>query len=151
MDFLTFEETRERVNDFISHSQEISELEYILHTIIIPEFRNYYTPNIPLSKDEDNLVYIKNKIFEIEVDDEAFPFGSYKVLVHIQNPDGLQYVETISVREFMYVYGNPEAFDVLDKIQFMLNNENWDQIKEELHPKSDYSQTRWDEDDEIPF
>lgn len=151
MDLLTFEETREKVDTVIKLCQETLELGYVLQNIIIPEFRNYYTPNIPSDpNNEDDLdVYIKNRIFQIEIDDDAFPMGGYKVTSHIQNPDGLQYVETISLREFMYVFCNPEGFEVLTKIGLMINNENWDNIRKELHPKSDYSMT--DFDDDIPF
>jgi hypothetical protein len=150
MNLLTFEETRERVDQFITLAQKIDELEYILQNIIIPEFRSYYTPNIPLESNDDSNIYIKNKIFDVDIDGDAFPFGGYKICVMQQNVDGLQYLETISLREFLYVYGNPEGFEVLDKIQFIINNEDWETIKKELHPKSDYSQTNW-EDDDIPF
>ena len=149
MSLLTFEETRERVDEFLTLAQKINELEYILQNIIVPQFRNYYTPNIPLESNDDSNIYIKNKIFDIEVDDDAFPFGSYKISVMQQTVDGSQYLETISLREFLYVYCNPEGFDVLDKMQFIINNEDWDKIREDLHPKSDYGMM--DLDDDIPF
>lgn len=149
MNLLTFEETRERVKEFMNLVETVSEPEYILQNIILPEMRNYYTPNIPLEED-DYKVYIKSKIFEIEIDENALPFSSFKISVLQQNVDGTQYIEAISLREFLYVYGNPEAFDVLDKIQFMINNEDWDSLKEELHPKPE-DMKYMDYDDDIPF
>lgn len=149
MELMTFEETRERVDQFINLAQQTQELEYVLQNIVVPEFRGYYTPHIPIEDSDDSKLYIKNKIFEIEIDHDAFPFGSYKISVNQQNVDGMQYLETISLREFLFVYGNPEAFNVLDKIQFMINNEDWDSIRKEIHPESDYSMT--DFDDDIPF
>ena len=49
----------------------------------------------------------------------------------------------------MYVFCNPEGFEVLTKIGLMINNEDWDAIREELHPRSDHSMM--DFDDDIPF
>lgn len=150
MEFLTFEETRERTDEFYKLTEKVDELQYILKHIFIKQFREYYTPNIPYeSEDSVNLkdlhIFIKNRIFSVEVDDNTCPH-ILKIYIQQQTTEGLKYLETISLREFLYVYSNPEGFEILDKIQFIINNEDWKEIKDKL-----YENDKFEDYDDIPF
>jgi hypothetical protein len=148
MDFLTFEETRERTDEFYKLIEKIDELQYIIRHIFVKQFREYYTPNIPYSEESVDLkdinIFIKNKIFSAEIDNEIVPH-IIKIYIKQQTTEGLEYLETISLREFLYVYSNPEGFEILDKIQFIINNENWEEIKDKLHGN------KFEDYDDIPF
>lgn len=149
MEHLTFEETTEKIIEFLDIVSEKGEIEYILENMIIPEFRGYYTPNIPYDSkrkynEGEKKIFIKNKIIELEED----PSARRNIIcgkTYEYNVEGnIRYTGIMSFREIMYVYANPEGFKILEKILFMIEETDWSKFFREKF--SDI-----DTDDDIPF
>lgn len=149
---VSFEHIREVVDEFVKTLMNDGYL-HITSEIVVKEFRDYYTPNIPYklyeSKSDEN-IYIKNNIFSIEYSDDPVRFLS--VYIKIPGHEG-DIKEIISFREFIYVYCNPEGLFVLEKIGFIINNMNFEQEEERrmqvLGIPANLS--GMDLDDDIPF
>lgn len=149
MELLTFEETTEKIIEFLDIVSEKGEIDYILKNMVIPEFRNYYTPNIPYNptrryNEGENKIFIKNKIIELEEDPSSMRNVICGKTYEYHGDGNIRYTGIMSFREIMYVYANPEGFQVLEKIMFMIAETNWDKYFKDKHSEMDF-------DDEIPF
>jgi hypothetical protein len=119
----------------------------IINEIIIPEFRELYTPE--LDHPEDRKIFVKENIFKFKHKDsyETIPFYIIKMRVETHNnhyrvSDG----EIMSLAEFLYSYCNPEGIKLLEKIQICIVNENWTDRQEKLN------NGQFDEEEyEVPF
>lgn len=149
MEHLTFEETTEKIIEFLDIVSEKGEIEYILENMIIPEFRGYYTPNIPYDSkrkynEGEKKIFIKNKIIELEEDPSARRNIICGKTYEYNGEGNIRYTGIMSFREIMYVYANPEGFKILEKILFMIEETDWSKFFREKF--SDI-----DTDDDIPF
>lgn len=153
---LTFEEGTERIEQFLNSVRQSPDPEFILENMLIPEFRNYYTPNIPYypgKKNEGgNKIFIKNKSVKISRDSCPLINFNFKVEGFEYSPThgSIQLIPTgtMSLREFMYVYANPEGYEILDKICFMIENFDWKEYLDGQFNPSNHSSMI---DDDIPF
>ena len=158
MELFTFEEVRERVDNFIDNIKKNGEWEIILYEMLTAEFKNYYTPNIPYDtnqpyQSQDCKIYIKNGTFEIEIyqnTESTYP------IINVFQIDGTStptQIDVISIREWLYVYANPEGLQLLEKIQFIMENTDWEQLEEDRRQRLGEGM-RTDDfqyDDDIPF
>lgn len=149
---LDFETINELYQEFI-HTITDKRLDHII-PIVRDTFRNHYTPNIFTTEnnlyrddDRDKKIFIKDSIFTISKDEETI-YQMLTVRRYVFDKGGNhQYVETISFRELIYIYCNPEGQLLLEKIGFEIDEIDWEQIAKD----------EWDEhqgypmDDEIPF
>ena len=158
MELFTFEEVRDRVNHFINIIKEKGEWEIILYEMLTYEFKNYYTPNIPYDtktpyQSQDCKIYIKNGTFEIELyQNSAIVYPTVNVF-QVNGTSNPEQIDAMSMREWLYVYANPEGLQLLEKIEFIIENTNWEQLEEDRRKRlgqgmqPDYMNS----DDDIPF
>ncbi len=147
---LEFSDVNKLYAEFIS--QIADKRTEIVIPIIRDVFRHHYAPHLFTDKtnfrrcnDDDIKIFIKDSIFTINNDEVAWnPMLIVKRYVFDRTGDH-RYVETISFREFILIYCNPEGQLLLEKIHFEINEIDWDQIFKD----------EWDEhnnpDYEIPF
>lgn len=158
MELYTFEEVRDRVNHFINVVKKNGEWDVILYEMLTAEFKNYYTPNIPYDynqpyQSQDCKIYIKNGTFEIEICqniESVYPTVNVFQIDGTSNPDQ---IDTISMREWLYVYSNPEGMTLLEKVEFTIENTDWQQLDEERRKRLGQGMRPDDieYDDDIPF
>lgn len=146
---ITFEEGTLKLIEFFDILNTIDEMDYILKDMMIPEFRDYYTPNIPYIQERGNRneggkkIFIKSKIIELCIENTSSP-SSITVKKFESNHDGnLIFKGVMSLREMIYVYANPEGYQILEKVLFMIENTNWDKFKKDKYGSY--------EEDDIPF
>jgi hypothetical protein len=145
---LPFREIKTLVDDFIKTVNNNGNIQ-IISEMIIKEFRNYYTPNIPYTmyqSGEDENIFIKNRVFELEYPDTSHHY----ILVHVKDSNSQDVKEVISFREFVHTYCNPEGIYILEKLGFIIENtdfEQEEQTRREILGVPDIM----DYDDDIPF
>ena len=149
---VSFEQIREAVDSFMGLLNERG-YTHIVSEYIVKEFRDYYSPNIPytLHTDDDSRVFIKNGVFKIEFSEIMRP--PYYMYVNVLVNDNYYTVrDKISLREFLYVYCNPEGLHLIEKVSFIINNTDFDQAEAERNQLLGIEETtNYDYDDEIPF
>jgi len=158
MELFTFEEVRERVNSFIENVRKKGEWEISLYEMLTAEFKNYYTPNIPYDTEQpyqsqDCKIYIKNGTFEIDIcqnSELVYPVVNVFQVDGTTNPNQ---IDIISIREWLYVYANPEGLQLLEKVEFMMENTDWEQLGEDRRNRFGQGMRPddVDYDDDIPF
>jgi len=158
MELFSFEEVRDRVNNFIENIKKKGEWDIIIYEMLTAEFRNYYTPNIPYDKEQpyqsqDCKIYIKNGTFEIELHQHS---SIVYLVVNVFQIDGTtspDQIDQISMREWLYVYSNPEGIQLLEKVEFIIENTDWEQLEEDRRQRlgQGMRQEDYDYNDEIPF
>jgi hypothetical protein len=149
MNQISFEEGTRKLIEFFDILKMTREIEFILEDMIIPEFRDYYTPNIPYIRERKfnneggKKIFIKSRIIELEIERTSKP-SSITVKEFESDHNGhLIFKGVMSLREMLYVYANPEGYQILEKVLFMVENTNWDKYREEKYGPY--------EDDDIPF
>ena len=145
---LPFREIKPIADDFIKTINTNGNM-HIISEMIIKEFRNYYTPNIPYTmyqSGEDENIFVKNRIFELEYSNTPLNY----ILVHVKDSNSQDIKEAISFREFVHTYCNPEGIYILEKLGFIIENtdfEQEEQTRREILGVPDIQ----DFDDDIPF
>lgn len=107
----------------------------IIDEIIVPEFRDLYTPELEQKKDRK--IFVKENTFDFKIDNdyEDVPFYIIKMKISRTNKDTyrISNSEIMSFAEFLYSYCNPEGIKLLEKIQICIVNENWAERQEKLN------------------
>ena len=98
-------------------------------------------------------IYIKNGTFEIELyQNSAIVYPTVNVF-QVNGTSNPEQIDAMSMREWLYVYANPEGLQLLEKIEFIIENTNWEQLEEDRRKRlgqgmqPDYMNS----DDDIPF
>lgn len=159
MELFTFEEVRERVDNFINNVKRKGEWDTILYEMLTAEFKNYYTPNLPYDynqpyQSQDCKIYIKNGTFEIEICQNSEPVYPTINVFQVDGTSNPDQIDTMSMREWLYVYANPEGLQLLEKVEFTMENTNWEQLEEDRRQRLGQGMRSDDiyrEDDDIPF
>ena len=150
---ISFEDIKLAVDEFMKLLNEKGYI-HIVSEYIVKEFRDYYTPNIPytLYSTDDERIYIKNGVFKIEFSDIVSP-PHYMYVESLLNGNENRTKELISLKEFLYVYCNPEGLHLLEKISFIINNTDFEQVEAERNEALGIPNNGMyhDYDDEIPF
>ncbi len=148
---VSFEEIRECIESFLGLLNEKGYI-HIVTEYIVKEFRDYYSPNIPytLFTHDDPKLYIKNHIFNIEFSEIMSP--PHYIYVDVLVNDSRNTVkEKISLREFLYVYCNPEGLHLIEKISFIINNTDFEQVEAARNEALGIDPDMADYEDDIPF
>jgi hypothetical protein len=150
---ISFEQIREVVTEFMHLLNEKGYI-HIITEYMVKEFRDYYSPNIPytLHTDNDQRLFIKNGIFKIEFSEMMSP-PHYIYVDVIVNDTRNTVKDKISLREFLYVYCNPEGLHLIEKVSFIINNTDFEQAEAQRNEDLgiDPNMTNYDYEDEIPF